>query len=97
MDSTELAWPLTASLAPWGLTESRYRSVESIARFIAALKQSGSFEDVQLVRYYQDDQFNRMTFKFNLDVLYKLPTPPTPAPAAQPAGAPGAPVRRAGL
>ncbi len=88
------------SVSPQGArlaVNGQANSVESIARFIAALKQSGSFEDVQLVRYYQDDQFSRMNFKFNLDVLYKLPTPPTPAPAAQPAGAPGAPARRAGL
>ncbi len=65
-------------------------SVESIARFIAALKQSGSFDDVQLQQYYQDDRDNRLSFKFNLDCLYKAPT----APAA---ATPGTPVRRAGM
>lgn len=69
-------------------------SVESIANFIASLKNSGSFTDVQLRQYYQDDQYNRLSFKFNLDCAYKLP----PAPSAgQPAAASAAPARQAGL
>lgn len=70
-------------------------SVESIANFIANLKNSGRFQEVQLRQYYQDDQFNRLSFKFNLDCVYRLP--PAASPAAQPAGAPGAPARQAGL
>jgi type IV pilus assembly protein PilN len=72
-------------------------TVESIARFIAALKESGSFDDVQLVRYYEDDLYNRMSFKFNLDVLYKPPAPPPPPLPTQPAGGPAPPARRAGI
>ena len=68
-------------------------SVESIANFIANLKDSGSFDDVQLRQYYQDDQFERLSFKFTLDCVYKLP--PLPA-AAQPAAAPAAGARQAG-
>lgn len=64
-------------------------SVESIARFIAALKKSGSFDDVQLQQYYQDDRDNRLSFKFNLDCLYKVPTVPV-------AATPATPPRRAG-
>jgi Tfp pilus assembly protein PilN len=68
-------------------------SVESVANFIANLKNSGSFEDVQLRQYFQDDQQNRMSFKFHLDCAYKLPS--AAPPAAQPAAA--APGRQAGL
>jgi Tfp pilus assembly protein PilN len=68
-------------------------SVESIGNFIANLKNSGSFEDVQLRQYFQDDQQSRMSFKFQLDCVYKLPS--AAPPAAQPAAA--APGRQAGL
>jgi len=68
-------------------------SVESIGNFIANLKNSSSFEDVQLRQYFQDDQQNRMSFKFHLDCVYKLPS--AAPPAAQPAAA--APGRQAGL
>jgi Tfp pilus assembly protein PilN len=60
-------------------------SVESIANFVASLKNSGSFDDVQLRQYFQDDQQDRLSFKFQLDCVYKLPSAaPT---AAQPAAA----------
>jgi Tfp pilus assembly protein PilN len=71
-------------------------SVESIANFIAHLKESGSFGDVQLRQYYQDDEYNRLSFKFNLDCTYKLPS--AARPPAQAAGAPATPARpQAGL
>lgn len=57
-------------------------SVESIANFIADLKRTGSFDEVQLRQYYQDDQHSRLSFKFNLDCVYKLPSA---TPAATPA------------
>ena len=60
-------------------------SVASIANFIASLKNSPSFVDVQLRQYYQDDQNNRLSFKFNLDFAYKPPS--TVHPPAQAAGA----------
>ncbi len=69
-------------------------SVESIANFIANLKSTGSFADVQLRQYYQDDQFDRLSFKFNLDCVYKLPSPPAAGP---PAAAPAAPAQKAAL
>lgn len=59
-------------------------TVESIARFIAALKESGSFDDVQLQRYYQDDLFNRLSFKFDLDCVFKSPTAAAPSPGTHP-------------
>ncbi len=65
--------------------QGQANSVESIANFVANLKNSGSFEEVQLRQYFQDDQPNRMSFKFHLDCVYKLPSA-APA-AAQPAAA----------
>ncbi len=69
-------------------------SVESIANFIAWLRSTGSFDDVQLRQYYQDDQFSRLSYKFVLDCVYKLPPPPS---AGQSAAAPAAPARQAGF
>jgi Tfp pilus assembly protein PilN len=68
-------------------------SVESIANFVANLKNSGRFDEVQLRQYYQDDQYARLSFKFQLDCVYKLPSA-APA-AAQPAAA--TPGRQAGM
>ena len=68
-------------------------SVESIGNFVASLKNSGRFDEVQLRQYFQDDQHDRLSFKFQLDCVYKLPSA---APAAvQPAAA--APGRQAGM
>lgn len=73
-------------------------TVESIARFIAALKESGSFDEVQLQRYYQDDQFNRLSFKFDLDCVFKSPTATAAAgPPALPTAAARTPARRPGI
>jgi Tfp pilus assembly protein PilN len=72
-------------------------SVHSIANFIANLKAAGVFQDFQLRQYYQDDQFNRLSFKFNLDFVYKPPAPPAPpAGQQQAASGPGAAGRPAG-
>jgi Tfp pilus assembly protein PilN len=75
--------------------QGQSNSVESIATFVAALKNSGSFDDVQLRQYFQDDQYNRMTFKFNIDCVYKMPS--AAPPAAPPGVAPAAPARQAGM
>ena len=71
-------------------------SVESIANFISALKASKGMSDVQLRQYYQDDQHNRTTFKFNIDCVYSVATAAAPA-AAQPAMPSAAAPRRAGM
>lgn len=91
------------TVAPSGnrlVVRGQSNSVESIAVFIAALKkQFGPDSDVQLRQYYQDDQGQRLSFKFNIDFTYQQQPPPpaqTPAPAARPAPAPAAPGRRAG-
>ena len=70
-------------------------TVESISRYIGALKESNRFQDVQLRQYFQDDEYNQLSFKFNLDCIYKLPPPAAPG-APPPAGA-GAPARRAAM
>ena len=73
-------------------------SVHSIANFIANLQDTGRFEDVQLRQYYQDDdQYKRVSFKFNLDCAYKLPSAAPPPGAGQRATTPAAPGRQAGL
>ena len=71
-------------------------TVHSIANFIANLKAAGVFQDVQLRQYYQDDHFNRLSFKFNLDFVYKPPAPAPPAGQQQAASGPGAAGRPAG-
>lgn len=71
-------------------------SVHSIANFITNLKAAGVFQDVQLRQYYQDDQFNRLSFKFNLDFVYKPLAPAEPAGHPQAASGPGAAGRPAG-
>lgn len=72
-------------------------SVNAIAGFISALKRSGSFNDVQLREYFEDDQTDRVSFKFDLDCQYRgaggaaapsqAPTSPAPALPTHPAGA----------
>ncbi|MGH9430478.1 MAG: PilN domain-containing protein [Terriglobia bacterium] len=49
--------------------ESQY--VNSIADFITALKQAGSFDDVQLQRLFEDDHKDRVNFTFDLTCVYK--------------------------
>jgi Tfp pilus assembly protein PilN len=70
-------------------------TVHSIANFISNLKAAGVFHDVQLRQYYQDDQFDRLSFKFNIDFVYQPPAPAPPAGQQQATG-PGAAGRPAG-
>lgn len=72
-------------------------TVESMANLLAYMKRSGYFDDVQLQQFYQDDQHNRLTYKFTLDCLVKSPTATvaaTPQPAAQRVEALSGPVAR---
>lgn len=81
-------------------------TVNTMANFMAFLKNSGSFDDVQLEQFYQDDLESRLTYKFTLSCQFKLsnggasptagesPAFPT-GPAAAPdkaSSAPGTPV-----
>jgi len=58
-------------------------SVRSIADFISALKRDGNFYEVHLQQYYQDDESERINFKFDLDCVYSRGGPP-PAPVSNP-------------
>jgi len=72
-------------------------TVESMATILAYMKSSGYFDDVQLTQFYQDDQHNRLTYKFTLDCLVKSPVATAgagPQPAAQRVGAPPGPAGR---
>jgi Tfp pilus assembly protein PilN len=73
-------------------------STDAIADFIGSLQRSGSFDDVQLRKSYEDDVKKRVNFKFNLDCVFKQSATGTPtAPAGQGATSPAPPPRRAGL
>ena len=75
-------------------------TVESMANFMAYLKNSGSFDNVQLEQFFQDDQINRLTYKFSLTCAFKSSTGgvspmaggPTTTPGAPGAAAPGGPM-----
>jgi len=56
--------------------------VNAIADFIATLESLQSFNDVQLRQVFEDDQSSRVSFKFDLDCLYRPPVeaPPQPVP-----------------
>jgi Tfp pilus assembly protein PilN len=49
-------------------------TVNSMANFIAFLKNSGTFENVNLDQFYQDDLRDRLTYKFTLNCEFKTPT-----------------------
>ncbi len=74
-------------------------STDAIANFISALLQHpDTFEDVQLRQSAEDDQGKRVSFKFNLDCVFKQTAPETTTvPAAQPVTPPAPAPRRAGL
>jgi Tfp pilus assembly protein PilN len=73
-------------------------TVDSMANFMASLKDSGSFADVQLQQFYQDDYKDHLAYKFTLDCEFKSPTggaspmaggaPESPGGPAKPAAAP---------
>jgi Tfp pilus assembly protein PilN len=64
------------------------QTVKAIAQFIKALNISSQFSDVHLKQYYQDDQYGRTNFKFNLDCVYTPPETGQPAAGKQAAAAP---------
>jgi Tfp pilus assembly protein PilN len=70
-------------------------TAESMASFLAYLKRS-AFRDVQLEQFYEDDQHDRLTYKFTLNCLFNSPTavsePAAPAgPGTPPPHGPGMP------
>ena len=69
-------------------------TVDSMANFLAFLKNSGSFEDVQLEQFYQDDLNERLTYKFTLSCQFKSPTGgASPTAGRRTRAAPGRPRR----
>ncbi len=72
-------------------------SVDSMAVFLASLKSSGYFEDVQLHRFFEDDQHGRLTYKFDVSCVYKPPQLPLTGTPAAPTASPGAPAGRTGM
>ena len=65
-------------------------SANSVAALMASLKTSGYFDDVELKQFYEDDKENLVSYKFNLDCLFK---PPSGESSLTPAGAGGTPTR----
>ena len=82
------------TLAPAGdglQLKGQSNTVDSMANFLAYLKNSGSFEAVHLDQFFQDDQHDRQTFKFSVSCQFKSPTggvSPTSGSAPVVAGGP---------
>src|SRR5271157_160155 len=60
------------TLAPLGdrmQIKGQSSTVDSMANLLASLKNSGSFDEVQLEQFYQDDQHERLTYKFTVSCL----------------------------
>lgn len=70
------------------------QTVEAIAQFVKALNSSSRFSGVHLERYYQDDRYGRVNFKFNIDCAYAPPVRGEQVAAKQVAGVPAAPAGR---
>jgi Tfp pilus assembly protein PilN len=49
-------------------------SANSVATLLALLKSCGYFDDVQLRQFYEDDKQELVSYRFNLDCSYKLPS-----------------------
>jgi Tfp pilus assembly protein PilN len=67
-------------------------TVESMATFLASLKNSGTFEDVQLDQFFEDDQKDLLTYKFTINCQFKSSTGgPSPTAGAAPGAVAGGP------
>jgi len=70
-------------------------TVDAMAGFLADMKKSGAFNDVQLDQFFQDDLHDRLTYKFTVSCLFKSSaggTSPTAGGAtAGPGGVAGGP------
>lgn len=67
----------------------------ALANFITALEGESSFSDVQLHSLFEDDRDSRVSFKFDLDCLYKPPVDVAASTAlVPPTGAVGRPPGR---
>jgi Tfp pilus assembly protein PilN len=78
--------------------QGQANSTDAIANFIGSLQRSGTFDDVQLKRSYEDDRAKRVNFKFDLDCVYKQSASGAlPVPAGQSPNTPAAARQRAGM
>jgi Tfp pilus assembly protein PilN len=69
-----------------GLTNSAV----TIADFMAALRAAGDFEDIQLRQYVESDREGQVSFKFDLDCVYRPHEAAAEAPRTAGARAPAA-------
>jgi Tfp pilus assembly protein PilN len=88
------------SVAPQGervVIHGQAASEHSVAALLSSMKTSGYFDDVQLRQFYEDDQQDLVSYKFNMDCAYKSPSAAA-SPTQAGAGASAAtPPRRPGM
>lgn len=73
----------------------RSDSADALSGFITSLKGVGSFSDVELQAFFEDDQNSRVSYKFDLDCFYKPPVEmAASASPASPSGEAGRPPGR---
>jgi Tfp pilus assembly protein PilN len=98
------------TLTPAGdhfVLKGQSNTVDSMANFLAFLKNAGSFDDIQLDQFYQDDLHERQAYKFSVSCGFKtasggasptsgaapeVPSVPSKGPAI-PSGMVGAPAQ----
>ena len=85
------------SLAPVGdrlVLKGQANAADTVANFMAFLKNSGFYSGVDLDQLYEDDQHEHLTYKFSMSCNFKSSTggaSPTSGPAPVLPGGPGAP------
>jgi len=80
------------SLTPVGdrvQLKGQSNTVDSMATFLAFMKRSGFYDDVQLDQFYQDDQHEHLTYKFSLSCLFKSSGGSSPIAGGSAAGPAG--------
>lgn len=75
--------------------QGRSDNADALANFITALEGESSFSNVELHSLFEDDRYSRVSFKFDLDCLYKPPVDVAASTApVPPTGAEGRPPGR---
>ena len=81
------------TLSPTGdrfTLKGQSNTVDSMVNFLAFMKNSGTFDDVQLDQFYQDDLHERPAYKFSLSCGFKTATGMSPtAGGVEPPPPPG--------
>jgi Tfp pilus assembly protein PilN len=82
------------TLTPAGdhfVLKGQSNTVDSMANFLAFMKNAGSFDDIQLDQFYQDDLHERQAYKFSVSCGFKTASGgASPTSGAAPEG-PGGP------